>query len=584
MSTITTLLRFQVDNRDAKRKLDELRKKQGEVADDAEKHAKASDAHFKGQIEKWAKIAAGITAVIGIYKGLEAALERYAKVSQLRAATVSTDIGAIKRAAGGLLTEYQALQFAAAALNTDFKLNQREMEQVSRFMINLRNQGNDLTTVYNEVTKALVEGNTEGLKKFGIVVKAQAGSLEAHHKIMQRIAVENLAAGNNIERAGDSAMQAKVQWQDALDKLVEGLGNVATALAPIVKALAFVVDSVSQLLGVGDDNTAMAQELGLFKYSRSRAGGGPGDSFSPSAYLGQVFLRNAFSGTRQGESFLPGRAPNLFDDPLLKQYGLDRRRAEDRAFGNRVPTSGLGPVSLGAYDSRVASGLGTSSALGIGSGSGLLYGMGERPIPGGALNLLANQERGFGEQATDVLNQTQTFDAMVRGSQEAAMAIGTLQQVGVTAFTALASGADGFGSALRRTLTDGVVAMGSQLTAKAVYHGVWALGELAFGNVKDAAIHGATAGKAAAGAAALAVIARGMGAGQRGGAGGGGGYSGALPGAAAGAFGGGGVNTTTVYVVPTGLDDDPRSTRKRIADTMDRTGRENGGSSTVEYR
>ena len=92
------------------------------------------------------------------------------------------------------------------------------------------------------------------------------------------------------------------------------------------------------------------------------------------------------------------------------------------------------------------------------------------------------------------------------------------------------------GQAFKKFIADALEGLASQMLIESLKHAAYALGSLAFGDVRGAAQHGAAAAAFGAGAIAAGFAAKELGAGQRGGSAGAG--ASASAGAAAGASSG----------------------------------------------
>lgn len=234
---------------------------------------------FDSQAVKLAKLAGGFLAAKASLGLLTSGIEEFQKNAQLEKSLEGSNLkmSQLQEASRGLISEFKLMSFAAATLNTDFKLNQQQMNEVAKFMIVLRNQGNDLSAVYTDVTKALVEGNAEGLKKFGIVIKAQAGTLAGHHAIMKRIAEENAKAGDNILIAGDKTKQAQVAMANTFRDVKLIIGSVAESFAPLLQvlteSLGLIIDvgkALRDLADMGGLNTSVLETKGVRDYFKNK--------------------------------------------------------------------------------------------------------------------------------------------------------------------------------------------------------------------------------------------------------------------------------------------------------------------------
>jgi hypothetical protein len=79
------------------------------------------------------------------------------------------------------------------------------------------------------------------------------------------------------------------------------------------------------------------------------------------------------------------------------------------------------------------------------------------------------------------------------------------------AMDAWITGSESMGTAIKKAIGAGLKALAAELAMQALRHGAYALGSLAFGDVRGATAHGIAAAKFAAGAAVTAVVAREMG-------------------------------------------------------------------------
>lgn len=558
-STVKTI--FTADTRDLKRGLRELTDEQKKLAQVQINAAEKQNASLDAAILKWGKIAGAVGAAIAAYKGLSVAAEKYAKHAQLEGAAVGANIGAIQKAAGGLITEYEALRLAAAGMNADHRASQSELEQVAKFMVVLRNQGNDLGVTYQELTKAIVESNAEGLRKFGIQIKEQTGSLAAHEAIMKRIAEENEKAGDNISRAGDSAKRAGVQWQDALDRLVVGLGRVADALAPIVSGLAKVVDVVAYL-GPGTRGSGPVYR----SLTDQMIYGGLGGSGNRLREIGQ---RTAHDMLEQEIFSSVGRRLLVHGAPIASVLGRGLRKT---VTWNKRSGGGGGGVDYGAFEGEGVVAQPWSLTGGALSGYSLAA------VPGATLGQqIQTRKRGdFDWGAFEDRIAGLGGGAGAQSINAFTMALANMRDIGMNAFASVAAAAgDAFASMIDGTEMAGrgfadmmktiLHSMSSQMFGLAITEGVMALVAVAKGIAgvpnawAEAAAHGKAAAAAAAGGLAVAGLGRALG-------GGGGGGGGALPGAAAGAVGvgGGSAGSNVTIFVGSDFEENPRGRSQRL--------------------
>jgi hypothetical protein len=168
----------------------------------------------------------------------------------------------------------------------------------------------------------------------------------------------------------------------------------------------------------------------------------------------------------------------------------------------------------------------STTALGEGQLQGILdkfYASGEleRRNAGAYRDFNAARSQSLLEQ---MFGPIEEFDAYARGLQ---LVTGAAQ----AAFSAWIDGSASAGEAVKKFFAESLKGQASDLLGKAILHGVYAVGSLAFGDFRGAAQHGVAAAQAGAGAAAIGVLAKALHGGGGGGptAGGGGGGSSARP-------------------------------------------------------
>lgn len=579
----TVGLIMKADTGPARREIKKLSGEQKKLAKEVLDVQEKQNASLEDSIAKWGKVTLAIGAAVTAFKALASAAKEYGEIARLEATTTGTNIEAIQNAAGGLITKYEALKFAAAALNTDFRLSQKEMEEVAKFMVVLRNEGNDLADVQDRVTKALVEGNAEGLKEFGIVIRGESGTLEAHQQIMEAIAESNEAAGDSIFRAGDEAAIAATQWSDAMMEIKEAAGELAVVLGPVVRALAFIVrgsvggikavqDAVEGIV-VPDDST-----IARYRMLQNAIGSIERQMKSPSAgeALGDLLEQKKAELAKLEEFalFNPRFAMQIqgFDpealnanlplgpaEPTARQQRAmalaEAKRARKRRAKPRKGGAAIG-VDLFAEAETVDAQRQRSKSI--------------EEVAASIRGRLPEKEGSLFRE-TDIFEvPDESFDKIVEGSEVAQEAFLTLENVGARAFQALVTGSESASSAIRKALGSALLGESVNLAGQAIKHGFYALASLAFEDYRGAAQHGRAAASAAAGAVALGGMARALGAGGSGGSGG------SMPGAAAESGAGGGQfrgPTNVTVITGSDLDDNPRQATQRVLKQMRRAKR-----------
>ena len=519
------LLEFKADTKQAQKNVGALGKVQARVS--------------KMGVEGMAKLAIGVAAVGAAYRAIGASVDFFLERTQQAFASSEADIGRIQAAARGLITEQEALTFAAAALNTEFKLSQQQMEDVAKFMIVLRNQGNDLREVQDKLTKAIVQGNSRALINFGVIVDGTTGKLETQTAIFEEIRKQNLAFGDELLITGDSFQQMAVAGQNAMDNLKASVGE----------AMILIADSINRTVRDG------AADILLLSGAQGAA---------------EVAIERALA--RRLRSFSPEQRK------FLKRF---------REFSEKFTTEDLG--TIGALD---------LNRRGRGGGGGGGVDIGQAIIEGGEVGRFAGnrgQFRGTGQfgpgrqggggiSVLDVETedrQNQAFNRLVENLRsvrsEAQLLADSMMIVGLaitSSFEQWGAGAISLGEALKSALGN---AIGDILLGEAKKHLALAVADAITLNFGGAGLHVAAAASLATASGAVRNFLGGSGGGS--GAGGGGGR---LPGAAAGGFGGsGGTSSETIILTGDPDTDDPRAARRRRQGQLDRMEAQRGQGTTI---
>lgn len=630
--TAKVKLKFQADTAQARREVDKLQKKQKQAATAAVQGSKDQQRAVEGQIASLGKLAVGIGAAVVAFKQLTDSAKNFAKEAQLKQAAAGLDIKRIQKAARGLITEYEALSFAAATANTDFKLSQQEMEEVGKFMIVLRNQGNDLKSVYEGVTKALVEGNVRGLRQFGIILHGASGKAEAHAKIMARIREENWKAGENIELAGDKALQAANRFEDATHTMSMAVGALADELSVVLDLISKIAEGWALIFSLGgtadlgdagslaDLQKLRVEEARLAK----RVAAGPAAArrrgTQTAMAVGMMPIPGGV-GARVAQS-AGGAADAEFQ---RSQQRLKAVRAEIEQLIQLIAKSGpAGRIALGLISptplgpalpperggKKGAGGLldddgPISYRLGVGSVMGPPRGRiaEEVRIPGLETYQAPNipgpgiEQQGFfaGLEGKDIALKARS-DAIKEALEQIITPAQMLENVGSQAlqsfagaageaFGAMIDGSKGAGEAFKEFMGQSLLGMSKKLAGDAVYEGVQALIALAKSywdptgkSFKEAKAHGAAAAAATFGAVTLGGLAAGLGVG-------GANTPNPTPPGGAGAVAGAGGDTernTTIFV-GSDFEDNPRANAARLGRVLRRQRQNQGDDDIVVF-
>lgn len=145
------------------------------------------------------------------------------------------------------------------------------------------------------------------------------------------------------------------------------------------------------------------------------------------------------------------------------------------------------------------------------------------------------------------------------------------------AFDAWVSGSLTAGQAIKKFFADAVSSVASQMFAEAIKHGAFAIGSLAFGDVRGAVTHGKAAAAFGAGAVAVGAIAR-----QLNGGGASAGASGGLPSVTGGGTAGAGNGGSSVTVIMSAdFDDSPRMRQRRFGKAVGAARRYEGSDGVI---
>lgn len=590
------MLQFRADTSKARSEIGKLTGAQKKAAREAIDAQERQNKSLDDQIVAFGKVAAGVASAVVAYKGLTAAANSYAKHQQLIAAAAGADIKAIQNAARGLLTETEALTFAAAAQNTAFQLSQEQMEIAAKAMISLRNQGNDFAEVQKRVTQAVVEGNSEALKPFGIIVKGASGEAETFTKVMAALAEEASKTTANMELAGDAALEAAVRMDDATLRMSNALGSLGQSkgmqilqnvLSDAVDGFAFVLNGFEKL----EAHSATGMPLGLdvegqkaWLTERKRA-----------LELTAEIMKARISGSRGGEDLIKEYRIQLGETyrelELVKSQMLAIREGEISklpTFGPDLPPGFEGNKGRGArapgpgfqFGGSVLPGVDASIGVPVGTmAKGAIPRLGAPPPPP-----ISPQNEALVKQSELLSDLSKRWEEMADGMNIASEAAGIFTGAGNRAFSEWLSGTSSlneamanFGQNVLKSTAQSMWGKGLEAAGMALF----ALGEGIFGADPKGF---AAAGKYAAASAAFLTGATLIGSRVRGGAGAGGmgasggGGGGALPAAAQSPASGGGTSSQTFIVVQSPFEDNPREAQRRARRFIDRA--QEGGSRT----
>lgn len=595
---------YKADISDHKAKIKELSGEQKKLAQEQLGHLEAQNKKLDGHIQTIGKvgIALGAAAVAG--KLLWEGWEYSARKAQLSTNVFSGDVDKLRKGFGGLRTEMESLEVANKLSQSTYKLTGTQIETVGRAIRQLVREGATWDNATQKVTESIVKLEGDALKDFGIRLREAKTDGERFAAIMDGLAEKSGKLGNTAHTSAEQLAGMKTRFGDAMDGIKVGLGEIAKAFAPVIEQLASVVGYVGRIasaLGEGGTLGKIGTVLGWINpLSQGRKalgyiGGkladyGSDDAYRQAAPWEPVRVPSALRfDPNAGMSVRDPNARPMYLGPNFDAFGQGAagvlgagakaktaeqlaaaKRAMDeynRIWGKAVldiiegaaPRAGLDDHEVGAWsfdDSPASFGaLGSQPSIDLRALG--KYG------PGGA-----DDARAYGQYNAD---KAQSKLAAMFGPLEDFDAYGAafqgLTSIVQSSFDAWITGSMGVGEAIKQMAGEVLRANAVELMGQAIKHGVYALGSLAFGDMRGAAQHGATAGKALAGAAALGALARGLGAGGASGAGAGAGAGAAPTGSAATGDAGGGGNTYVISYGDSFADDSPLN-RQRNAQKM----------------
>lgn len=550
----------------ARRNFELLRAQQQVFAAEVVKGLEAQNRKMAESIDRWAKIAAGVASVVGAVKIAVASLNEFHRGVELAEATRGVNLERLRASSRGLKSDMELLEFAAKTNAGAFKLTNDQMNLVVRAMEVYEDRGHDSRRVTDALTKAVIEGNTEALKPFGVLVHENGTKAERFQAIMKALTKDVEAAGEASDAGADAWQRQGVAFQNSMSRIKQSIGELVVAITPLIEKVAELVGWVAKV--VGDDNFLLTGKSGLSdsdvellfnvlqeeervrrgetssspmgvarlsRQQREKLGFGPGLSFSESINEAATNARSAqfLSDIERINQSIVLAIESGFEKAAKR--GRGPRRADPGTEGE-VPAFGVGPLDRLDWgtDDSLASAQFTRFSQGVGDFSGPLLGM-----RGAAQSRRerATRESRYGDFAA---GQAQTRLEQMFGPIEQFNAYQTawegLSGAFATGFHALITGSEGAGKAMKKFLADRLAATAVEMGVEALKHGAFAIGSIAFGDPKGAVTHGLAAAKFAAGAFAATTAARMLGAGGSGaaaGAGGGGGTSNVSGGAAA---------------------------------------------------
>lgn len=527
--TSKVLTLFKADTSDMKAGLKELQGEEKKLAQTQLDAANQRNAGYDSWIDKMGKANQALELVTKAVTVGREAFNAYADDLRLRAAAGAVSIDKLRAASLGLRTEHELLTFAAQTQHGAFKLTEEQMITAQRAMVALTRAGFEQEEVVKKVTEALVKANGGGLDDFGINLKSNGSDLENFNELMDALAKKAAGVDASTGTAAEGVQRMGVTMSDAVDQMKKSLGELVAALTPLLNALAQAVGLIARAAGgvlQGNDPMAAAKQA-LATQKRimdAIAGGGTNE---------QMMARFAASGgTASGPAGTWGSGAGTFDEgtaaTFLQRYGFGA--PAKRGPRGRGDVGNL--VGIGGYDQVGAPiGFGSTiygSAAGIGGADGFDL---MAPLLEKQKALTADWQTRLAAQQGKKTSFLESTFGKVEEFNAYGKAFDLLTGSVSAGLTAWIDGSMSAGQAMKKFIGEALKGLASQMLVESLKHGAYAIGSLAFGDVRGAGQHAAAAAAFGAGALAAGVAAKQLG--------GGGATTAASSGASAGSGAGG---------------------------------------------
>jgi hypothetical protein len=375
----TVLTTFKADTRQHRQAIKSLKGAEKDRSRALLDGMEKENARLDSQIGKFQKVIGVVAAVTGSYIALKKSWEAYAQRQKSLATGAGKDLGGLRKASRGLVSDTKLLNIESQLLNGAFKITSSEVKDALKGMIALSKQDNELADVTREVTKALVEGNVEGLKKFGISAKETVGTVEAFKLILKELRKEVRKLDGDLDVAGDNTKRSFVKLTNATDNLKIEFGKFAEVVLPVV------INALSGLLTMF---RAIAVEISGIWDAMKAVGAYEIGGVSLESILmyaprkGFAFLEDIYSGIEASTAFID------------KKMGWDRQTIEGplKSAGKGIPFK-KGQFSAESLDAvTLSNGLVFTYWDKTREGKNIVY-----TGPGGKIRVPAPRKRGKGK-------------------------------------------------------------------------------------------------------------------------------------------------------------------------------------------
>jgi hypothetical protein len=516
-------LKYEVDITQAKAGLRELTGEQ-------KKNAQAAVQGLEDQKKAHEQTMKAITIGFGIAAGAiaigAASWKSYAEQTRLSAATVGMDIGRLRAASHGLVTDMDLMRVAAESMNGRWKLSSEEMEKVLGAAVEVERRGlAPLSVAIDKLGEALKKGEVDPLKELGIVYDESVAKIDKRRAALDALGRASRSAAEGAESEAESLRRAATDAENYYNRAKQGAGQ-------------FAMETVAGFVIIGDAIGDMGSALKDWAtYDLT---------FAEIAMQG--FVARGWAEVDRNAAQIRKRIAEI--DAATAE--VNRRRAEDEGWvdyksGKQVEAQrNAAQAQKDRFNARSAankrSGGGGSSGD-TGGYSDMLGRLGNRARLGLAIGeQRANEDAAIMEAARGLFDQLGSVgdalsstgddllaDSNVVGTKAPSFmekllgpvdeihgytdAWGTFTQAATAGYMALVSGSESAGAAMKKIIAQSIAAEGSRMLIMALREGAEAVAELAKGNFASAGTHALAAAKFGAGAAIAGVVANQLGGG-----------------------------------------------------------------------
>lgn len=562
-ATATAQLKITADASQAIRETDRLTKSQEtlskSVSGVGSGFVKALDGMAMG-LAKFNLALGGVQKAFALVNGAIDMASSDARLRSMEKLLPTGSVDKFREATYGMVKSQEIARLSVKGMTGDFAMNGAQMEKLLKTAVALQEKGfGPAAEIADKLIESLGEKGVDRLDDFGIALTKTA------------------------DKAGDNA-RAYAEF----DKILAGsrVSDEAKQVAKLSAALDDFSVAVKSVVGVAVQGfVSLGEAIGevLAEYTLQRFGmtGHDFSKFADKKDQDAHWKARAAETAAYNErmSKLRGETAGMVRDWASSYYTSD---ADKKALGGRWDTQGLEYLEAdnrrkqkpGAWvDPRD---YGRAGGVVIGGEEGLGYGA----LPGGVdpgmgsglLNQAGNHSRlagpggaangGFGNE-----DRLKDITAQLGDTSTAVgVAFSTISSGVIAAVDAAISGSDSIGRAAAKASAAVLRSLSIESAGRALYEGALALGSLAIGDTKGAALHGMAAGKYLLAAAGTGAFAAALGAAAGSGGGGGGGAAGggyARPGGSVGGSSGGGGGNITINIGD-GFYGDPKAVGEAV--------------------